>query len=435
MPTLTSSASTIVVQASVSTDASFGSGNDAGSMQGDLWTPGRDAQGRVNLASWDTVPRSRWVSVAGTRLDALDAAVKAAVPSWAGKDLQWHGILQSWSGFALDLTGSRAWIFGGGHSDGYNNGLYRFDMFRMAWAIQDMPSDRSNWSTAYTSNYNATNCPESQNAATAKNAAGTLNAVNDVYYDELPDSKPTARHTYSTMVYVPQTNEVVMVCRRLWRFSLSSGKWSYRRLIRDQFAPYMDNENGIGTYDEVTGEVLTSATGSQTLYRSTGYKLFSNLWSTYDAPWNRFAGADVRHGRILTVINSPEQTVGNYASPGRYWRYNLDTRSVDTSGEMQFEAGLSRADFAPVAWYYDGYSTTYIPSRNRYWLLTKTAAGAMAFFEIDPTTTPWTIRRMSFTGAVPQAAALPKRRLIYWPALNAVTLTDVAGKDISLYRL
>lgn len=437
MATLISKPSTIVVQAPIGADTSFGTGTATGSLQGDRWSPGRDAAGQVNAASWALVPRGRWVTVAGTRFDGLDAAVKAAVPSWTGDQLAWDALTQSWSGFAIDLQGGRAWLMGGGHTDGRNNGIYRFDVFKMAWAVQELPSDRALWSKAYTSNYSATSYPESAAEAEAKAKAGTLRAINDSYYDEIPgDKKPTARHTYSTMVYVPDSDELAMVCRRLWRYSLPGKKWTYRRLIRDQPTEWMDGENGVGIYDEATGELLASASGSGSNYRSTGYRLATNQWTEWSAPWNRYGGvADVRHGRRVTAISPPEQSGPMYASPGKYWLYDLDSRSNAASGDFQYAGGLSRADFSKFSWYYDGASVAYIASLERYWLCTKKANSQMGFFEINPTTTPWTLSPLPFTGAVPIPSPLLKRRMVYWPGINAVTLTDRGNNEMVLYRL
>ena len=436
MATLLSHPVNLIVKAPVSPDASFGSGGDAGHMKGDVWHPGRDDGGKVNARSWDIVPRRRWVIVAGTQLAALDAQVRAAVPGWTTTSLAWHKLFQSWSGFALDMDGSRLWFLGGGHSDGHNNGLYRFDLFRMRWAVEEMPSDRTVWASDY-SPLSATSYPPSRAAAEAKLAAGRLAPVNDLYWDELPDGKPTARHTYSGLVYVPDTQEVVMTARRLWRYSLNHKRWGYKRLIRDEFHLWMDAENVIATYDEATGEVLFSSTGSQARYRSTGYDLMRNVWTDWSAPWRRYSGcADVRHGRMLTIFEPPELGAAGYkSSPGRYWHYDLDKRATAVGGEVQFAPGLAIEDFPLNTSFYDGSSITYVASEGEYWVCTRRADKTMAFFALDPRTTPWTMRPLTFEGAVPVPGRLPKRRMNYWPALNAVTFADHGNRDLYLYRL
>ena len=305
----------------------------------------------------------------------------------------------------------------------------------MRWAVEQMPSDRTRWA----SNYNplsATSYADSKAKAEAKLAAGELAPVDDIYWDELPDGAPTARHTYSGLTYVPQAQEIVMPVRRLWRYSLRERRWSYKRLIRDQYAQWMDGENVIATYDEATGELLFSSTGSAAKYRSTGYDLRKNLWTEWSVPWRRYSGcADVRHGRLLTVFQPPKAFAQGKGSSGLYWLYDLDRRTTTAQGEAQLEQGLAVADFPLNTRFYDGSSITYVPSLDEYWVCTLQTSGRMAFFSLDPRTSPWTLRPRSFDGAVPVPRRLPKRRLNYWPALDAVTFADNGDQDFYLYRL
>src|SRR5450631_1178084 len=107
-----------------------GSGSAAGTFAADVWTPGRDADGVVNLVSWNLVPLNRWIEVAGTRLDGLDSVVKAAVPGWRDYG-SWDGVTNAWNGMAWDTRAGfeRGWLaVCGGHSDSSNDGIYRFDL-------------------------------------------------------------------------------------------------------------------------------------------------------------------------------------------------------------------------------------------------------------------------------------------------------------------
>jgi hypothetical protein len=333
---------------------------------------------------------------------------------------------------------------GGGHAGSTNNGIYRFDAFRMAWAIEDLPSDPTPWSASYRSSGNFTFCAESDAQFQAKKSAGTLTPVNDWYYDELYwDRKPTSRHTYSFMVFVPETNELVLTARRLWRYSLTERRWTYKRLLRDHppagvNQPWMDGENGVAIYDEATREVLVSAAGSSGIYRATGYSLTQNQWTNWSSPWNLHAGiADVRVGRRMVVVQPPVAPGGGYSNhDGIYWDYSLDTRSTTQTGPFQYAEGLTRAHFAPANWFYDSAAVTYLPSANRYWLFTLMADGTMALIEVNPTTTPWTLRRMpAMAGRMPVPGKNLERKMVFLPALNAVLLCDSANKELHLYRL
>ena len=445
MATLTSQPINVIVQSASTAVQGWGSGSNAGSVAADVWTPGRDAAGAVNAVSWATVPANRWVQITDTRLDSLDAVVKAAIPGWTDPGVEgWNGVTDDWSGMAIDAAGSRLWLIGGGHAGSANNGIYRFDALKMAWAVEDLPSNPAPWSTAYKLSGNYTTCAESHAASQAKIAAGTLQPVNDVWFDELFwDGKPTARHAYSSMVYVPESNELVMLCRRLWRYSLTTRQWTYKRLIRDFPAtqltqPWMSGENVVAIYDEATREVLASSAGSEGIYRATGYSLSGNQWTNWTSPWNLYSCiADVRVGRRVVVVLPPVNAGGNTAAqPGRYWDYSLDSRSSISTNTLQYADGLTHADFAPANWYYDSAALTYIPSKNRYWLYTLMATGAMAMLEIDPTTTPWTVRRTTgIVGNVPAPGKNLERKFVHLPALNAVLLCDKASKNMYLYKL
>jgi hypothetical protein len=441
MPTLTSKPVSVIVQPASTTVQGWGQGSEVGTLTADVWTPGRNAAGAVNAVSWATVPAARWVQVAGTRLDALDTVVKAAIPGWRDYGVSgWDGVTTAWSGFAVDAAGSRLWLMGGGHRASSNNGLYRFDALRMAWAIEDLPSDPATWSAGYraanSGGYGV--CLESAQQAQTAFAAGAWNPVNGWGSDELLwDRKPTARHAYGSMVFVPETNELVMVHYRLWRFSLTQRAWVYKRAIRDSFTPWMDSENGLAIYDEATREVLTSATGPLSLFRSTGYSLTANQWTNWSAPWGLHAGiADVRIGRRVVVVQPASTASGTYAAqPARYWDYNLDTRTVTTSNTLQYADGLAQTDFPPTNWFYDGAALAYIPSKNRFWLCTQMATGRLELLEIDPTTAPWTVRRApALAGNLPTPANPLERKMIFLPALNAILLCDTASKNLYLCK-
>jgi hypothetical protein len=424
---------------------SFGNGSDVGTIAGSRWTPGRDAQGRINQVSWATVPTGRWLSVGGSRLDSLDAAVKRFVPAFADYGVEgWKGVTDDWCGFAIDETNSRAWLLGGGHAGSSNNGLYRLDFFRMMWDIEALPSDPSAWSLDYRQTGRRggtfTYCKESDDVYKRRLADGTLNAIDDVFSDELFwDSRPAARHTYSSMVYVPEKDEVVMVCRRLWRYSIAQRKWVQRRFIRDQLdAKFMDGENIVATFDERRGEVLASSAGSSGTYRATGYDVRSGKWTDWSSPWNLYADvADARWGRRLTVISPPKQAGGGYGTKqGLYWEYDLDTRMNATQGTLQYAPGLGIQDFVAVHSWYDGAALAYLPELNRYWLLTKMADGSHRLLVVDPTTNPWTLGPFVPFGSDGKVGIVnPERKMVYVPALKAVVLVTSADQDAFLYRL
>jgi hypothetical protein len=435
--TLISRTTSIVVRPSL--PSQLGNGTVTGSFDGTTWTPGRNEDGVVNSVSYALVPRGIGIRVAGTRLDGLDAAVKAAVPGWRDWGVEgWDGVMKAWNGFTIDPSGNRLWmVCGGGHAASSNNGIYRFDVLKMEWSIEKAPSDPTPWSEQYKGTgrrgESYTFCAEAHEESEARRSAGTLSPVNDWFFDELPwDRQPTSRHNYSATVYVPQTNEIVMCVRRFWRYSLATGQWTYKRQIEDGARPYA----GSGVFlihDESRDEVLFGGYGDS-YYNSTGYHLAGNRWTPWAQPVGNNVVADTRYGRRWTAIAPPEAPTSGYPRNGAYWVYDLDSRQVINSGSVQYGEGLTRESFAKSHWYYDGFALCYIPTINRYWLCTRMSDGSMPILELDPTTTPWTLRRQSLAGVDPQPYAVLCRKMVYVPALDAVLLADAATKDFWLYR-
>lgn len=444
----------------------WGSGSDVGTVVGDVWTPGRDGQGRVNRASWESVPKGRWIEVGGTRIDtSLTAEIVNAGLGWTTTAQLWgtsaaSNLFQSWSGFAVNQQEGKIFFLGGGHSDGYNNGLYRFDCSRMAWAIECMPSSWTQMSAAYRTNGSSTSNPESASVAVANfnaiNPAGSRTgaltpALNGPFYDELPfDNKPTARHTYHSLTFAPNVGSagsIYMGSRRLWRYDMASQQWVSRRVINDQVratgtaaAPSATGimeihaaEAAFTAYDEVTRRVLVSASGSAGA-GAFSYDVTTESWvrwgGSYGLNYNHAAKARV--GRTLVALNPPvsDQSV----VVGRYWVYNMDTQGV-AAANLQFAGGLSLADFPSGGVFYDGEAMAYVGGLHRFWLVTRNSRGGMFWIDIDPTTTPWTASPLTFPNGSPIEQRLPIGRVQWIEGLNAVLAWDHCFTGAKFYRL
>jgi hypothetical protein len=415
----------------------------------------------VNAASWALVPRGRWVEVAGSRLDALDSVVKAALPGWrdyggAGQGA-WDGVPLSWSSWAVDKDGGRLWLFGGGHNNSSNNGLYRFDIFDMKWSVECLPTNPVGLQAEYLNGFNggsqsfSTYFPNAD-ASIAKRDAGLLSPINDIWFDELPGGKPTARHTYQSLAYSPVLNKVIMACRRLWTFNLANGTWDYKRQFNDYISPgsqnagsagisfvndtYTSVESCVNVYDAQRNMMWWTGSGSSGNNRQIGYNFNNNTWFSASVP---FYGVGTQcgsiYGRNYSVIRPPaDNSTGGYGGIGQYKVFNLDSGTETLSGTMQMTGGLALTDFRNAFNEDDLQGMTYVESINRYWMWSNMRSGYAAM-EIDPTTTPWTMTRKSFAGAAPQPYGLLGRKVAYFPALNAVLFNDLATRNFSLYKL
>jgi hypothetical protein len=440
---------------------------DAGTF---TWTPARDSQGRVNQASWNIVPTGNWVRVAGTEVDNILSMIRAAYgdPTFKcpGTEVMMKATCDNYNGLIPDQINQRLWFMNaGGHVGGSDNGIYRFDCYKMAWSIEKLPSDyRTAWSTAYklaqTTAGSYTYCDESAaqyiNRRDSSNPAplvvydGGTSGVsvptlpsqgNCWYYDELYwDRAPTARHTYSTQAFDPVRNQLISSTRRrIWTFDLTSKQYTMRRLFYDETNP--DYDGAYGFLDETTGEYLHGGAADSRL-KSMAYNFSTNQWTSWDrvgggCPWIAYNVADSRHERNVTVISSIFSDGGTQA--GKYWQYNLDSRTVTTpssSGvQVQFEPPLSQASFltAEGSGYADGAALCYVPPINRYWYWMLNSLG-MTPFELDPTTSPWTLRRKTFTGAVPSPGSNLMRKVLWMPGLNAVVMVDMSSIPLYVYK-
>lgn len=441
----------------------FGTGISEGTLQGDVWAPGRDAAGVVNQVSWNRVPQGRWVSVDGTQMEALDTRIKAQMPNW--RELStWDRYVNSWSSMAPDLAHSRVFFSGGGHQDGSNNGLYSFNFYRMQWDIEMLPSDQSLWSDGYrnlTTTGGWGSCPESAAAMEKDIVAGRLNPINgwgpdEIFWDNATISggpgigRLTPKHTYHSYVYVQAENAVVFIHSRLWKINLDARTPVYKRQINDSPGhvdgggvrrSLIDPEHGLAIFDEGTNEILISASGSSGVTNRATYNLKTDTWSlnpsTYSPPWGNWGHiCNARVGRNITVIAPPNSEVGGGAT-GRYWVYNLDSRTIVISNSsFQYSGGLTGfSNFVASDSYYDGSALEYIAPINRYWMWTKMSSGTMQCIEVDPTTTPWTLTPKTFVGNVPTPNQNMLRKMFYLADMNAVWLYDRASLGWYVYKL
>jgi len=189
----------------------FSNGSETGSYDAgtNTWTPGRDASGIVTGASWALVPTDgTWVEVAGTAFATqVQPLLTAELPGYndpGASDLS--SVLNDYNGFAVDYAAGRIFAHGGGHQGGANNGIYRCDLKKMAWAIAKLPDMQTYWPENYKANPPRDNSYTIYtNARDAVTADPTTSAFwEDEFYDPVEPlantRNPTARHTYQAMV-------------------------------------------------------------------------------------------------------------------------------------------------------------------------------------------------------------------------------------------
>lgn len=429
-----SAASGDSVWAGVARPPGFAVGGSTGTYNSGtkLWTPAKAGDGRVYAESWAITPTGEWFNVASTNLDGLTASITA--PGWNSGNLGWQGVMNAWNGFAIDEAGSRVWLVAaGGHADSSNNGLYRFDCFKMAWAIERQPSDRTAWSSQYVNltfpQPGTYTLNQESNAATPQAVAGEVVDSGKWYWDMLFwDRRPTSRHVYSGVAYRADTDELVTGVRSIWRFSRATGDWTYHRV----WDTSLDGADLQGYYDQATGDYLQGGMGDG-IRASRGYNLNTNTFAAWACPWigDPWEGvADCRYGNQVTVWSPPfsDRTKTNYMV------YDLASRSaVVARTTPQYGGGLSASSFRATNSGADGMGMVYVPPLNEYWILYNLAAG-MTWLKLDPATTPWTLSPKTFSGTLPTMRDKPLRKIVWMPGLNAVLACGHESAGFYVYK-
>jgi hypothetical protein len=211
--------------------------------------------------------------------------------------------------------------------------------------------------------------------------------------------------------------------------------WFYRVLPQGDNAVSALGEESIAYYDQSRDQVLALSCGSGGPWSNT-FNMSNNKWTGENVighGWDWSGAADYRHNNTVTLFKAVEAE-DTYASPGRYVSYDIVTRQVHVSGEVQYGPSVKREDFYPT----DGNGMVYIPPLNRYWVVqTNATSRDLTWLELDPTTTPWTYSFLKFDSPTPAltGSTLVRRRMIWLPNLNAIVWLGSADKNVQVYKI
>jgi len=428
--------------------AAWGSGGSAGTLSGDTWTPGRDGSGIVNLASWNLVPANRWIEIAGTRLDGLDAAVKAAVPGWSdiGNE-DWNGVTDDWNGMAWDdrMDSERGWlVVSGGHAGSSNDGIYEFTLRKMQWRVQRMPSDISWWPGSYNTSGTFTGFPPAAGYYSS-NQANPEGVYSDEFYDPNNLAKsirtPTSRHTYGSTIYVPSlggSGRILMGCRRYWEYDLGTDAWALPKFPFGNQVGYngtlgYTGENMQGWWNETEGRYYVCATqdygGSQAwsvLAGGTGWR-WEGGYPT--GGYQSFYTAQEKLGRRLHTLAYDDYPANLHGKPLRMTVTHLDTRQ-QVSHDIALGSSLLGITFRGDWW--DGQGMTFVPEKGEWFCNIWTTAG-MKWCWLDTAT--WTLDTAVMPGSYPGSVnTLTETKVKYLPALQSLIWVNTASLNIRLIK-
>ncbi|MBL8027948.1 MAG: hypothetical protein JNL74_16120 [Fibrobacteres bacterium] len=436
----------VVLVATISLFASWGSGTSAGSLTGDVWTPGRDNNGAVNLISWNLVPENKWIEIAQTRLDALDSVVKRLQPNWRDRGNEgWNAVTDDWNGMAWDnrVGYERGWLaVAGGHDGGSNDGIYEFNLGKMGWKIQRLPQDNSWWPASYNASYTNFTPSSAYYVNHPDNPEG-------VYNDEFVDTNniagslrtPTARHTYGSQVFVPtlgDSGKILMGCRRYWEYDFATNKWSLPKFPFGNQVGYSGEkgytgENMQGWWNATEGRYYVCATqnyaGSQTwsvVAGGTGWR-----WEGgYPVGgYQVFYTAQEQIGNTLYTLAYDDYPANLHGRPASMVVTNLTTK-VKTSHAIKYGSTLSTVTFTGNWW--DGQGMTFVSSKGK-WLCNVNTTVGMKWAWIDTAT--WTLDTAVLNGSWPVSVCTNlENKVKYFPELNALIWVNRANDNIRVVK-
>lgn len=437
----------------------WASGIDTGTFIDGVWNPARGASGRVTAASWAIVPNNAnaWVEIAGTRMDALDAVVKAlpGYSGWTNRGNEgWNGVLKDWGGMASDLRGGTERCFivcVGGHDGGSNDGIYPLSLRKMAWEIELAPSLPAYWDAAYTvgipGGFTFYPWAKAYAEANPNNAEG-------VWWDEFFDPtrptdanwssrRPAARHTYASVVFVPTlgaSGKLLMGARRYWEYDLATKKWAL---------PVFPLGGTPGTYGTAYGYTEDGMTAWWNAGESRYYvgptkgAGDAQFYSIQPGGINGRAEGAFPNGGYAAYRNATEDD-DTYVWVLSYWDVPLDQAfgrpirmirkakagGAQTSYAITVGASLSGHTFtAGTGW--DGMGATYVPPVGKWLCLLSPDSGGQIFAWLDPAT--WTLEAGPNVG-VPGGDYRLQNKVRWFPSIGAVFMPFAADQNVRFLK-
>jgi hypothetical protein len=320
------------------------------------------------------MPPDSWLDVANTHLADV-APASSQFPNIGGS---LTGVIDAWSGAALDTSRSRLLVWGGGHNDYGGNEIYAFDVGALKWLRLTDPSA------------NPANCMDANS-----------------------DGTPSARHTYDGLAYISHADQFfgsggALTCNAggcgasgTWTFDFASSRWTNRQPSGSHTTACGDS----AAYDPDTKRVWWGDGGG--LY---AYDYDSNAWTQYASDYFYYMTATVDTHRGILVF------LGN----GNLYAYDLKNanytrQSWTTTGDSSIvSSGNPGVDYDPttdriVAW----------------------SSGKV--FELDPSTKAWTTHNPA--GAPAPSPNGTYGRWRYVPQVNAFVLVTAIDADVHFYKL
>ncbi|MFT3764136.1 MAG: hypothetical protein QM820_01245 [Minicystis sp.] len=265
----------------------------------------------------------------------------------------------------FDHAGKAFYLFGGGHSDGSINAVFKLDAATLKYSIVVPPTPPSAYPPAYTAPNSPIVYPSGATNGFFQTAA-TLTDPADLPY-AAPFAAPAASHTYSAMSFAG--GKVIVHYGPVRDADVVSGTWSY--LDKDTYGPQLV------TFNPNYGEVVLQS-GTRTANDPATGKAWTTLvagdaglnWrncvleieptthtieNVVSAAWEVRGDSSIVVGGPYVYVFSPTVS-GGTATAVRGWRIDKATRAVEhlkLTGELpSWPDGSPKQEGIPV--FYDG---------------------------------------------------------------------------------
>ncbi|MDC0745404.1 hypothetical protein [Polyangium mundeleinium] len=286
----------------------------------------------------------------------------------------------------FDHAGKAFYLFGGGHSDGSVNAVFKLDAATLKYSIVVPPTPPSAYPPAYTAPNSPIVYPSGATNGFFQTAA-TLTDAADLPY-AAPFAAPQSSHTYSAMSFA--NGKVILHYGPVRDADVGSGTWSY--LDKDTYGPQLVK------FNPNYGEVVLQA-GTRTANDPATGKAWTTLvpgdaglnWrncvlemdpathtveNVVSAKWEVLGDSSIVIGGPYVYVFTPTKS-GGTATTTRGWRIDKATRAVE---QLKLTGDLpSWPEFSPKQ---EGIPVFYDGSKLNFWNY-GVDADRDAFFRVD----------------------------------------------------
>ena len=337
--------------------------------------PDKPSAANSNSFGWHPLPNTKLASVC-PKDDSLHGTSGCAA------------VIRAWGGAAADTKRNRLLVWGGGHNDYYGNEVYALDLVLQKMMVIVPPTSQPQA------------CVETQR-----------------------DGKPSSRHTYFNLAYIPTTDMMLsfggaLACETgtasyaTWLLDVETLQWQQNEVTKSKTKPNGQPGLSVVVYDPGTGLVFVEDLNDLYKY-DPGSKNYTALNSVH--------GVDYHQSGVIDASQKLLFLVGG----GQFWAISVAPRS-----NYALQNWTSRVHGCEVLMNQAYPGLAFYPERE----VVVGWAGGDSVYSFDPKTKNCTAQVYP-GGPGPQQANGTNGRFAYFPALKSFVLVNDWQQDAFLLRL